>query len=148
MVVIVGNLVLVAAVILIFPKLGFRFSPAQDQNLVSVTVQAPAGTALPVTKSILNQIEERIRADKSLDGDIKYLQTVVGRNSSGGSGSGDTGTQYGQIQVSLYDRAAPLDKIQFWHKHTAKKPCAMNQMRMSPRKSAKSSRLSPATAAA
>ena len=117
-VVVVGNLILVAAVILIFPRLGFRFSPAQDQNLVSVTVQAPAGTALPVTKTITDEIERRIRADKSLDSDVKYLQTVVGRNASGGAGSGDTGTQYAQIQVSLFDRAAPLDKAQFWNKHT------------------------------
>ena len=117
-VVIAGNLVLVAAVILIFPKLGFRFSPAQDQNLVSVTVQAPAGTSLTVTKTITDEIERRIRADKSLDNDVKYLQTVVGRNASGGAGSGDTGTQYAQIQVSLFDRAAPLDKAQFWNKHT------------------------------
>ena len=117
-VVIVGNIILVAAVIVIFPKLGFRFAPSQDQNQVSVTVQAPAGTSLNVTKSITDDIERRIRADHSLDGDIKYLQTSVGRNASGGAGSGDTGTQYAQILVSLYDRAAPLDKIQFWHKRT------------------------------
>ena len=117
-VVIVGNLLLVAAVMLIFPRLGFRFAPGQDQNQVSVTVQAPAGTSLTVTKTITNEIERRIRADKSLDTDIKYLQTSVGRNASGGPGSGDTGTQYAQILVSLYDKAAPLDKIQFWNKHT------------------------------
>ena len=114
----VGNIILVIAVILIFPKLGFRFAPSQDQNQVSVTVQAPAGTSLNVTKGITDDIERRIRADKSLNGDYKYLQTSVGRNASGGAGSGDTGTQYAQILVSLYDRAAPLDKIQFWHKHT------------------------------
>ncbi len=114
----VGNVILVIAVVLIFPKLGFRFAPSQDQNQVSVTVQATAGTSLNVTKGITDQIERRIRADKSLDGDYKYLQTSVGRNASGGAGSGDTGTQYAQILVSLYDRAAPLDKIQFWHKHT------------------------------
>ena len=114
----VGNAILIVAVIVIFPKLGFRFSPAQDQNLVSVSVQAPAGTALPVTKGITDEIERRIRADKALDGDIKYLLTSVGRNSSGGAGAGDTGTQYAQIQVSLYDKAAPLDRLEFWNKHT------------------------------
>ena len=98
--------------------LGFRFAPSQDQNQVSVTVQAPAGTSLGVTKGITDDIERRIRADKSLNGDYKYLQTSVGRNASGGAGSGDTGTQYAQILVSLYDRAAPLDRAQFWHKHT------------------------------
>ena len=114
----VGNAILIVAVIVIFPKLGFRFSPAQDQNLVSVSVQAPAGTALPVTKGITDEIERRIRTDKALDGDIKYLLTSVGRNSSGGAGAGDTGTQYAQIQVSLYDKAAPLDRLEFWNKHT------------------------------
>ena len=114
----VGNAILIVAVIVIFPKLGFRFSPAQDQNLVSVSVQAPAGTALPVTKGITDEIERRIRADKALDGDIKYLLTSVGRNSSGGAGAGDTGTQYAQVQVSLYDKAAPLDRLEFWNKHT------------------------------
>ena len=91
--------------------LGFRFAPGQDQNLVSVTVQANAGTSLTVTKTITDEIERRIRADSKLTGDVKYLQTVVGRNASGGQGAGDTGTQYAQIQVSLYDRAAPFDKI-------------------------------------
>ena len=114
----VGNVILVIAVVLIFPKLGFRFSPAQDQNLVSVSVQAPAGTALNVTKGITDEIERRIRADKSLDSSVKYLLTSVGRNSSGGAGSGDTGTQYAQVQVSLYDKAAPLDRAEFWNKHT------------------------------
>jgi len=112
-----GNAILIVAVIVIFPKLGFRFSPAQDQNLVSVSVQAPAGTSLNITKGITDEIEKRIRADKALDGDVKYLLTSVGRNSSGGAGAGDTGTQYAQIQVSLYDKAAPLDRLEFWNKH-------------------------------
>jgi len=97
--------------------LGFRFAPSQDQNQVSVTVQAPAGTSLNVTKGITDDIERRIRADKSLDGDYKYLQTSVGRNASGGAGSGDTGTQYAQILVSLYDRAAPLDRASGFFGH-------------------------------
>ena len=92
-------------------SLGFRFAPGQDQNLVSVSVQANAGTSLELTKGITDEIEKRIRADDSLKGDVKYLQTVVGRNSSGGQGAGDTGTQYAQIQVSLFDRAAPFDKL-------------------------------------
>ena len=97
--------------------LGFRFAPSQDQNQVSVTVQASAGTSLNVTKGITDDIERRIRADKGLDGDYKYLQTSVGRNASGGAGSGDTGTQYAQILVSLYDRAAPLDRVSGFFGH-------------------------------
>ena len=107
----VGNIILVAALFLIMPRLGFRFAPGQDQNLVSVSVQANAGTSLELTKGVTDEIERRIRADDALKGDVKYLQTVVGRNSSGGQGAGDTGTQYAQIQVSLFDRAAPFDKL-------------------------------------
>ena len=116
-VVTVGNVILIAALILIMPRLGFRFAPGQDQNLVSVSVQANAGTSLELTKGITDEIEKRIRADDALKGDVKYLQTVVGRNSSGGQGAGDTGTQYAQIQVSLFDRAAPFDKLSVFFGH-------------------------------
>ena len=121
-VVTVGNIILIAAIALIMPRLGFRFAPGQDQNLVSVSVQANAGTSLELTKGITDEIEKRIRADDKLKGDVKYLQTVVGRNSSGGQGAGDTGTQYAQIQVSLYDRAAPFDKIGRFFGHLFGRP--------------------------
>ena len=48
-----------------------------------MSVQAPAGTSLNVTKTITDEIERRIRADGKLKGDVKYLQTVVGRNCVG-----------------------------------------------------------------
>ena len=106
-----GTAVLIVGVMLILPRLGFRFAPGQDQNQVAVTVEAPAGKSLFYTKAVTDEVERRIRADKKINPDIKYLLTSVGRSQSGGQGSGNQGTNYANIQVSLYEKAAPLDKI-------------------------------------
>ena len=91
--------------------LGFRFAPGQDQNQVAVTVEAPAGSSLFYTKNITDEVERRIRADHKINPNIKYLLTSVGQSQSGGAGSGSQGTNYANIQVSLYEKAAPLDAV-------------------------------------
>ena len=106
-VVISGNALLVVVVMIIGPKLGFRFAPGQDQSQVAVTIEAPAGSSLAYTRSISDEVERRIRADKEVNPNVKYLLTSIGQSNS--TGSGNVGTQYGNIQVSLYDKAAPLD---------------------------------------
>lgn len=111
LVVIVGTGALVFALMTVAPKLGFRFAPGQDQNQVQVTVEAPAGASLSYTKRVSDEVERRIRAAKILRGDVKYLLTSVGRTQSGGQGAGNQGTQYANIQVSLFDKAAPLDRL-------------------------------------
>ena len=110
-VVLIGNIALVIALVLITPKLGFRFAPGQDQNQVAVTVEAPAGSSLAYTRTITDEVERRIRADKTINPSIKFLLTSLGRSQSGGQGAGNQGTQYGNIQVSLYEKAAPLDRL-------------------------------------
>ena len=109
-VVTVGNVLLVLALSLIFPKLGFRFAPGQDQNQVAVHIESPAGSSLSYTKLISDEVERRIRADHALNNDVKYLLTQVGSSRTGGT-AGLTGTQYATINVTLFDKAAPLDKI-------------------------------------
>ena len=110
-VVIVGFGALILALFLIAPKLGFRFAPGQDQNQVSVVVETPAGSSLAYTKTISDEVERRIRASKALKPDVQYLLTSVGRSQAGGAGAGNTGTQYANISVSLYEKAAPLDRV-------------------------------------
>ena len=112
-VVTIGNVALIAVVVLIAPKLGFRFAPGQDQSLVAVSVEAPAGSSLQYTKRITDEIERRMKADSWMKGKVKYILTSVGQSNS--TGSGNTGTQYGNMQVSLFDKAAPLDKLPFAH---------------------------------
>ena len=114
-VVTIGNLVLVIAVIFLAPRLGFTFAPSQDQSLVQISVTAAPGASLSFTKTITDEIERRIHADKSLNSEVKYLLTEDGVSAAGGSASGNTGTNYAVIQASLYDKAAPIDKVEFWH---------------------------------
>jgi HAE1 family hydrophobic/amphiphilic exporter-1 len=108
-VVVSGNLLLIVALILIFPRLGFRFAPGQDQNQVAVQIQCPAGSSLDYTTKITKEVERRIRADSSLNQSVQYLSTSVGRSQA--AGNAYTGTQYASINVSLYDKAAPLDLL-------------------------------------
>lgn len=110
-VVTIGFGALIVALVLVAPKLGFRFAPGQDQNQVSVVVETPAGSSLAYTKSITDEVERRIRGDKALKPAVKYLLTSVGRSQAGGAGAGNTGTQYGNISVTLYEKAAPLDSL-------------------------------------
>ncbi|MGO8671077.1 MAG: efflux RND transporter permease subunit [Capsulimonadaceae bacterium] len=90
-------------------QLGFRFAPGQDQNLVQVNIEAPAGSSLSYTSRIAVEVERRMRAADSLKGDIKYILTSVGQ--SGATNNAYTGTQYANLQVSLYDKASPLDYV-------------------------------------
>jgi HAE1 family hydrophobic/amphiphilic exporter-1 len=113
-----GNLFLVLIFVFVAPKLGFRFSPDQDQNEVQVSVNGPAGMSLSYTQAITDQITKIIRSTPDLNSDVKFIYTAVGTSSSGGSGSGITGTQYATMSLTLYDRASLLDAAKFWdHEH-------------------------------
>jgi len=69
----------------------------------------PAGSSLLYTTKIAKEIERRIRADGKLKQAVLYLSTSVGR--SGGAGSAYIGTQYAGINVTLFDKASPLDLL-------------------------------------
>jgi HAE1 family hydrophobic/amphiphilic exporter-1 len=95
--------------------LGFRFAPGQDQAQVALTVELPAGASLAATTRVLNQVEDRVRDMP----DIKYIETSAGSSRAGGfQGGGSTGTQYGQVRLTLKDKFGNLDKITFWQDHS------------------------------
>ncbi|MDQ2798224.1 MAG: efflux RND transporter permease subunit, partial [Armatimonadota bacterium] len=107
-----GNLLLVLIFGLLGRNLGFRFAPEQDQNQVSVQVQAPAGSSLAFTESITRQIENIIEKTPTLKGDTKFVSTTIG---DAGPGQDATGTQYAHVDLTLYDRKTILDM--FSHEH-------------------------------
>jgi HAE1 family hydrophobic/amphiphilic exporter-1 len=110
-VVLTGNSLLVVVLYLIGPTLGFTFAPNQDQSLVQVTVTAHPGASLEYTKKITDEIQRRIRKDKSIAPEIQNILAVVGQSSVGGPGAASSGTQFGTLQLSLYPRKAPLDYV-------------------------------------
>ena len=106
-----GNVFLVIIFVSLGSKLGFRFAPDQDQSQVSVLVQAPAGSSLGFTEAITRQIENVVSRTPDLNHDTKFVSTTVG---DAGPGQNATGTQYAHVDLTLYDRASILDKVQFW----------------------------------
>ena len=110
-----GNLFLIAIFGFFGRSLGFRFAPEQDQNQVSVLVQAPPGSSLAFTEAITTQIQNVIQQTPDLKNDTKFVSTTVG---DGGPGQNVTGTQYAHVDMTLYDRRSILDSAQFWkHEH-------------------------------
>ena len=115
LVLLAGNLFLVAIFVVFGSHLGFRFAPEQDQGQVSVLVQAPAGSSLAFTEAITTQIENVIQQTPDLKHDTKFVSTTVG---DAGPGQNATGTQYAHVDLTLFDRRSILDKAQFWkHQH-------------------------------
>jgi HAE1 family hydrophobic/amphiphilic exporter-1 len=115
---ILGNAFLVLIFSQVAPRLGFRFAPDQDQNQVQVSINGPAGESLSYTQNIADQITRIIQKTPDLANDVKFVYTSVGNSSSGGTGSGIAGTQYGSMSLTLYDRASLLDAAKFWdHEH-------------------------------
>ncbi|MDQ2798277.1 MAG: efflux RND transporter permease subunit, partial [Armatimonadota bacterium] len=115
LVVLAGNLVLVLIFGLLGRNLGFRFAPEQDQNQVSVLVQAPAGVSLDYTQAITRQIENVIANTPDLKYDSKFVATTVG---DAGPGQNATGTQYAHVDLTLYDRKTILDLFSHAHLRT------------------------------
>ena len=72
-----GNLFLVFIFMTLGSKLGFRFAPDQDQNQVSILVQAPAGSSLGFTERITSQIQDVIENTPDLKNDTKFISTQV-----------------------------------------------------------------------
>lgn len=116
----IGFAVLVIVLMVIGPKLGFRFAPGQDQNQVAVTIEAPAGVSLAYTKRIADQTEAAIQSDPNTIKNIKYLLTAIGQSQA--SGAGESGTQFANINVTLYDKASPIDKFLALLGHKSSEP--------------------------
>ena len=115
LVLLAGNLFLVAIFGIFGKNLGFRFAPDQDQGQVSVLVQAPAGSSLAFTEAITTQIQNAIQNAPDVRNDTKFVSTTVG---DAGPGQNATGTQYAHVDLTLYDRRSVLDNLQFWkHEH-------------------------------
>jgi HAE1 family hydrophobic/amphiphilic exporter-1 len=96
------------------PLLPFRFAPDQDQGIIQITVEMPAGTSLAATDRVLMRIEEAIFSKPSLRQDIANVFTSIGNTSSGFFGSGSRGPQYGELQITCAEKQSLGDKLIGW----------------------------------
>ncbi len=88
----------------------FQFFPESDVGRVSVNVQLPPGSSLNATGRVIEQIESKLIGMP----DVAYVLSNVGSQVGGFFGGGNTGSNYGQVVVSLNDKRALADKLAFW----------------------------------
>lgn len=95
----------------------FAFAPPSDTGRVTVSLSLPPGSTLAQTQEVIEQIEEVAMAHP----DAKYVVSNVGNKGGAGFGAtADTGSNYGEVIVTLHERAAILDTLMFWVKHEEK----------------------------
>ena len=89
------------------PLLNFRFAPDQDQGLISITGELPAGTSLARTMEVVERVE-KVVADTP---DVRSNFVSVGSTSGGMFGQGSTGPQFFTMSAKLKDKVSLGDSI-------------------------------------
>lgn len=96
------------------PLLPFRFAPDQDQGIIQISVEMPAGTSLEATDRVLSRIEEVIYNTPSIRRDIDSMFTNIGNTSAGFLGTGGRGAQYGEVQITCAEKQSLGDRLTGW----------------------------------
>lgn len=94
------------------PIFKFAFFPPSDGGAVSIGITLPPGASLDKTEGTIESIENKIKDHP----DVKYIRSTIGSSGGGWGGGGNSGTNYGQISVTLNERKSILDSIMFWKK--------------------------------
>lgn len=95
------------------PIFKFAFFPPSDGGTVTVGITLAPGASLSETEKVVKIVEDRIKSHP----DIKYIRSDIGTSGGGFGGGSNSGTNYGQVRVTLHDRKALLDSLMFWVKH-------------------------------
>ncbi len=98
------------------PIFKFAFFPPSDGGSVSVGVTLAPGASLLETERVIKIIEDRVKSHP----DIKYVRSDIGTSGGGFGGGSSSGTNYGQVRITLNDRRAIMDRLAFWMKHEEK----------------------------
>lgn len=97
----------------------FQFFPQSDSGNISVRIETPAGSSLAVTEDAIKRIESVV----SKNPNTKYVLSNIGTR-GGGFAASDAGTNFGEVRVTLNDKVALLDRLQFWKKPEGKQRTA------------------------
>ncbi|HWD41748.1 MAG TPA: efflux RND transporter permease subunit [Fimbriimonas sp.] len=89
----------------------FEFIPSTDAGTVKANIQLPAGSSLEATQNVVSLVEKKFMADP----DMKYVLSTVGEEGAGGFNAASSGSNYAQVQGTLYDRRALTDSLPWAH---------------------------------
>src|SRR5947209_375409 len=85
--------------------------PESDRGQVAINVELRAGSGLDKSSRVLAELEKVVMQQP----DVKYVLTQVGSQSGGFNGGGSSGTNYGQLSVTLKDKPAFTDTMHITH---------------------------------
>ena len=88
-----------------------QFFPASDTGTLGVNIQMPPGRSLAATQSVVDEVERRIQGIH----EIKYMLATVGSQGVSQFQAGSSGSNYAQVQVSLFEKKALLDYLPWAH---------------------------------
>ncbi len=94
------------------PIFNGTFFPPIESGQISINVTMPPGSSLDRTLAVVQRCEKAAMASP----DVEYVTSVVGQGPASGFSGRLTGSQYGQIMVTLKDKKALLDSLMFWKK--------------------------------
>ncbi|MFN3648237.1 MAG: efflux RND transporter permease subunit [Armatimonadota bacterium] len=102
-----GALFFVFTMQTIGPHMKIGYIPVYDQSKLGLTLELPAGASLEETDRITKQVEEVV-ADTP---EVAAVFTTVGRIQGGSRGAPETGRQYAQLSIQLYEKPDLLETI-------------------------------------
>ncbi len=91
----------------------FGFLPDSDGGQVQANIQLPPNANLAESQRVVEQVEKTMLKDP----DVKYVVSSIGSQGVGSFGGSNQGSNYAQVNATLFDRQAFTDRLP-WAKHT------------------------------
>ncbi len=85
----------------------FGFLPDSDAGQVSANIELPPGSNLDQTQKVIDLVEHAMKTDP----DVKYVLSNVGSQGVGSFSSSNSGSNYGQVLATLYDKQSITDRF-------------------------------------
>ncbi len=105
--VIIGYAALIFTIVAIMPRVPKEFFPASDAGQVAVTIETAVGTRLEATDALVRRVEALL-LDKKRYPEVEHVAANVGGQGAGVFGTGNTGGQYAEVDVSMPRRRQRL----------------------------------------
>ncbi len=91
----------------------FGFLPDSDAGKVQANIQLSPSANLADTQAVVEQVEKVMLADKE---DVEFVVSTVGTQAVGQQGGSNAGSNYAQVQATLWDKESFTDHLP-WIKH-------------------------------
>ncbi len=92
------------------PRMKIGYIPVYDQSKLGLFLELPAGASLQETDRITKQIEEIVTGVP----EVATVFTTVGQIQGGFRAAPETGRQYAQLAIQLYEKPDLLETINPW----------------------------------